>query len=240
MISIALCDDIAAQLDLVEEFVEEYIKKRDYSIKYKKFSSGEAVLKYVLEQGSFDIYILDMVMPGIGGIDLAKELRSQGDQGKIIYLTANAEYAVESYSVQAFFYLLKPIGTAQLTGVLDAAIEAIGNQNSGCFTLKTRSGERKIDFDDILYIDIVNRCLRYHLKNQVNVDSLMLRIPFQDALQELLKYKNFTMCGSRIVVNLDYVDRIDSEEVTMKEGESLYPPRTAVSSIRKEWKEYLK
>ena len=48
-------------------------------------------------------------MPGVNGIETAQEIREYDSAMKIIFLTSSAEYAVESYTVNAYFYQLKPI-----------------------------------------------------------------------------------------------------------------------------------
>src|SRR5699024_10554193 len=56
-----------------------------------------------------DIVFLDISMPGINGIDLAKEIKKAIPETKVILLTAYEEYAVEAFNVQVDDYLLKPI-----------------------------------------------------------------------------------------------------------------------------------
>ena len=57
----------------------------------------------------YDIYLLDVVMPGLNGIELAKEIRSSDKAADIIFLTSSPEFAVESYTVKASNYLVKPV-----------------------------------------------------------------------------------------------------------------------------------
>ena len=63
--------------------------------------------------GGFDLYVLDVVMPDLNGIEAGRTLRALGTAGEIIYLSQVADYAPDSYDVQAFYYLLKPIDEAR-------------------------------------------------------------------------------------------------------------------------------
>ena len=62
-----------------------------------------------MEKGvHYDVILLDICMPGMNGIQCAKDIRQYDNLVKIIFLTSSTEYAVESYSVKAHNYLLKP------------------------------------------------------------------------------------------------------------------------------------
>lgn len=105
---IAICDDDAYFREQIEGLVQKYISgdlKKTVSV----FSHAEELLEDVNKNGGFDIYLLDIVMPAMNGIDLGKELRKNGQDGKIIYLTSSAEFAIDSYEAEASSYILKPI-----------------------------------------------------------------------------------------------------------------------------------
>ncbi len=61
-----------------------------------------------MERENYDLLFLDVLMPGLSGIQAAREIRQKNENIKIVFLTSSPEYAVESYSVQATNYLLKP------------------------------------------------------------------------------------------------------------------------------------
>ena len=58
-------------------------------------------------------------MPLLNGIDTAKEIRSMGLTVPVIFLTSSREFALDSYDVKAFHYLLKPVNTLKLFSVMD-------------------------------------------------------------------------------------------------------------------------
>ena len=70
----------------------------------------------------FDILLLDVIMPGENGIDAAREIRRYDNNVKIIFLTSSAEFAVESYTVGAYFYQLKPIWEESFFRLMDSVI----------------------------------------------------------------------------------------------------------------------
>lgn len=66
---------------------------------------------------TFHIYILDIIMPDINGVQVGAALREQGDDGLIIYLTSSPDFALESCNTDALHYLLKPIDSDSFSDV---------------------------------------------------------------------------------------------------------------------------
>jgi len=88
-------------------------------------SSGEELLEQAEAEGGFDLYVLDVIMPELSGIDVGVKLRELGSDAPIIYLTTSPDYAVDSYLAQAFYYILKPVDRFQLFEVLDRAAPSL-------------------------------------------------------------------------------------------------------------------
>lgn len=240
MIRIALCDDVSVQLAMVDDIVRSYFHTNDIEVETKLFSGGEQLIGYVEENGFFDMYILDMIMPGIKGIEIGQKLRRMGDHGKIVYLTATSEYAVESYEVDAFFYLLKPISVKAIHKVLDKAVILSGTPIADVrkLEIKTREGKRIINFADINYVDIVNRGLCYHMTDKALLEGPMLRIPFAESVHELMDCDSFIMGGSSLLVNSSNIDTADKTRIVFKNAEELFPSRKAGQDLYNQLKAY--
>lgn len=131
MLKIALCDDNEMQQDILMDQVSDYVKEKGIEAEITLFSNGNELLDHVKENGGFDIYVLDMIMPGMKGIDLGAELRNMGDKGHIIYLTITNAFISKAVEVQASIYLLKPITKSQLANVLDNVITQIDEEKTG-------------------------------------------------------------------------------------------------------------
>ena len=124
MLRIALCDDEENQLNQAAAMLNAYLISRpDLSGQVELFHGGSSLLARMEEVGGFDLYVLDILMPELSGIDTGRRLRALGDGGDIIYLTSSNDFAADSYDVHAFFYLLKPVNEGKLFQVLDAAVE---------------------------------------------------------------------------------------------------------------------
>jgi len=238
MFSVAICDDNALQISILQDMVEEYVASRNLQFKISTFASGPALLKAVETQGCFDIYLLDVIMPDMTGIQTGEKLRSHGDSGKIVFITATVDYAAASYDVQAFHYLVKPVGQEKFFEVLDKIIKSFDGRSS-VLSVKTSAGEKRLNVDDLLYVDMVDRALNYHMLDGSVVESIKLRGPFSEAVSVLVKEAGFTMCGASIALSLRHIDTMGRESISMTGGYTVYPPRTGYADAHKAWVEYM-
>ena len=99
MFSIAICEDEIYLLEELRKKTEAYLKTRHFSAEIHTFTSGEDLLK---EQRPFDLILLDLVLPGMNGLEAAKQLSGS----RIIIITSYREYAVDAFEVDAVHYLL--------------------------------------------------------------------------------------------------------------------------------------
>ena len=108
--NIAIVDDLKTDSDRLVGFIDTYMKQ--HNLQYgtlDRFSSGEDFLG-AFTPGKYDLSFLDIYMDGITGMETAKRIRQTDHDCRIIFITTSPEFAVESYNVNASFYLLKPIG----------------------------------------------------------------------------------------------------------------------------------
>ena len=235
MLRIAICDDEAQYVHQTAKLVQEYLGGRpDLSGQVFPFRLGRELLCQVEETGGFDLYLLDIIMPGLNGIETGRQLRQLGDGGEIVYLTTSADYAVDSYSVRAFFYLLKPLEKDRLFQVLDAAVKKLNERRSKAVLITTKDGPRRVLLDQILYVERVGRSLRYFCSGGA-VDSLSLRVPFHTAVEPLLADPRFCQCGSSFAFNLQHVTGVSGQEVLLDSGGPVAIPRASVAPFKHAW-----
>lgn len=196
MLTIALCDDEAAQRSAIGILLQNYAASRpERTVKLSVFSSGWDLLSAVEETGGFSIYVLDVVMPGLSGIDLGVRLREMNHRGAIIYLTISSEFAVDSYAARAFHYLMKPVEPDTLFQVLDQAAAQLDQERAASITVKTKDGLRLARLDEILYAELSARTVRYHLSSGERLDSTTLRNSFQEEMAPCWRIPVFSPAG---------------------------------------------
>ena len=113
---IAICDDDAGQAARLQSDVTDWAHG---ACAVTCFPSAEA-FRFAGDT-DWDILLLDVEMPGMSGIDLAKRLRGAGCRAEIIFITSHFECMAEGYEVDALHYLVKPVPAEKLRAVLDRA-----------------------------------------------------------------------------------------------------------------------
>ena len=238
MIKMAICDDNSLQLDMLNDILTEYIENNHGDIRVDKYTSGRDLLDSV-KNGFYEIYILDMIMPDMNGLEVASTLRMMKCSAKIIFLTATLEYAVASYDVQAFYYLVKPVDKNRLFRVLDNATSELTSR-AEIFTVKNRQGELRLYYKDLLYVDMSDRMLQFHMRDGRTAVGSTIRISFREAVAVFLERPNFVLCGAGMMINLDFIDAMSSESVMMRDGTQIFPPKTSYAELHKTWRKYCK
>ncbi len=236
MISIAICDDEKKTLEELKQNLNVYF--RNTAVKISTFLSADDLISEVMENGGFDIYILDVIMPGLNGIDLGIKLRQRGDNGVIIYLTASTEYAIISYEVGAFFYLLKPVDNDKLTYVLNQAIKIIDDIKNKGIAVKTQDGVKFLRFDEIMYAELKDRAVCYTTSSGEKVISRYLRVPFREACAKLLNDGSFVMCGASFCVNPGFIKAFEKNFIVLKNDTRLSLPQKVVYNIKAQWLDF--
>lgn len=119
---IAICDDDQDELGCISSILDTYREERKASIAYHVFYSATELLT-TAKSGDYDLYILDVMMPAINGMEAAVEIRSFDQEAEIVFLTSSPEFAVESYKYKAQNYLLKPARREQIFSLMDMLLD---------------------------------------------------------------------------------------------------------------------
>ncbi len=236
MLKIAVCDDDHGQRDMICALLKSYLATRPgLGGQVSAFSDGEALLSGA-EEG-FDLCLLDILMPGLNGIQTGLALRAQGADCQIIYLSASDEFALDSYEVGAFFYLVKPFDTQKLFHVLDRAVDRLDRLRHQAVVIHTRQGIHRMLLTNIRYAERLGRAVRYHCTDGA-VDSQTIRIPFREAVAPLLADSRFCLCGASFVLNFQHVTGVHGQSALLDDGSTVALPRTAAADFKRAWGRY--
>ena len=238
MLRIAVCDDRESELRETAALLERYLAQRPaLPGRVEALGSCEALLERVEDTGGFDLYVLDILMPGLSGIDAGRKLRQLQENGEIVYLSSSNDFAADSYDVHAFFYLLKPVGEAKLFQVLDGAVEKLNRRRSSAVVVTTGDGPRRILLERIRYVERVGRCMRYYCTD-ATIDSQTIRVSFREAAASLLADQRFYLCGASFVLNFQHVTGVNGQAALLDNGQAVSLPRTAATEFKKAWGDY--
>ena len=171
MIKIAFCDDELSVLNELSVLLDRYRVERNREIDYTAFQSPLELLSEIVRGSRYDILFLDVVLPGETGIDAAADIRNYDKNVKVIFLTSSAEYAVQSYTVGAYFYQLKPIWPESFFRLMDSAISACEKEQSNSLILRCKNGITRIELQNLEYCEVVHHTLFIHLASGKVLES---------------------------------------------------------------------
>ena len=201
MIETALCDDSAEDIEALTALAEQFAAEHsEFPIRLSIFTSALDLLNAVKNGSSFDLYILDVMMPGMSGIQFAEKLRSCGDHAEILFLTVSRDYAVDAFSVYAGGYLLKPVNKERFDEAVLHTIQILVREKNEVLTVKTKDGLRRIQIHKIVMIESFN-----HTREITITDGSTLVTPstLSELFEQLGKYENFYMPHRAYIANLD-------------------------------------
>lgn len=124
------------------------------------FKSGQLLDAARAER--FTLYLLDVLMPGMTGMDAAREIRSFDAAADIIFLTTSPGFAYESYGVRAAEYLLKPINAKLLYPVLDKLYLRNQKPQDG-LTVKSNGMLVRLPFSQLSYVEVNGKHLFFNM-----------------------------------------------------------------------------
>ena len=236
---IAICDDEEIYRTLILRMLEEYATAHEsMNLSFSAFSQPKDLLDATATTGDFDIYILDIVMPSMNGIDLGIRLRQNGYSGIIIYLTGSTDHAIDSYKAKASNYILKPFKKEIFMAAIEEALAITNDKANNNILVKTKENTILLSFDSILYVDMNKRALHFHLANDITIESVTIRAPFAEAISELLADKRFYQAGKTLVINLQNITKVGSEDVVFKDKTPFYFSKNICRELRTQWGAY--
>lgn len=187
---------------------------------------------------NYDIYIVDMdAQPNIDIIELSKKIRNDDRGAQVIYLSSDPSTAISAIKARVHYYLLKPIDTDELLDILKEIKKKIQEDS---IIIKTYCGERRIRIAHLNYINIVKRCLCYHLTDGAVFDGQVLRSSFEKAINPLQLNKLFIFIAPSLLINVSTIKILDKDHIIFENDDILYYPVKHHEEIRTAWRTYNK
>lgn len=223
MIKVAVCEDEKILFNELEKCVEAYVEKNNLGISVDWFASAEEFLECDTMQ--FDIVFMDIKMIGMNGLEAARIIREKDNRIAIVFLTAFPDFALESYSVDASDYIVKPITTEKVARAFCKALGSIERKEQ-VLLVHFKGNVRKIFVLDILYIEAYRHKRYYYLVDGTVEEDIgtLKEIMNQDRKNE------FMLIQKGCIVNKFWIERCQNQVIHMHGMEN----PLAVSRLR--WK----
>lgn len=219
---IAICDDEWIQLQATKAQLEEAYKSLDLRIDV--FQDGRQLIAST-EKICYDLIILDIEMPGIDGLSVARKLRELKQETALVFLTSHLEYALKGYEVNALRYLTKPIKKEQLTEIINHLIEK--NSEARRILLKAEDEMVMVSVRDILYMEACNQDIRIVTGDR----EYLRRYNIRDYEEQLNPYF-FVRCHRSYLVNLSHIARIAGRDIVVDNQDIIPLSRTREKSVK--------
>ena len=236
MLQIAVCDDNIDELSNMVQLINLYRTTKNINCEYAVFPNGLDLVSNLEKGKRFDIYCLDIIMPGFSGIDVAKEIRNFDKAAPILFFTSSPEYALESYSVKAINYVLKPISKDKFFFTFDEILERIkAEEKEDAIIVKSNMGLQKILISNLTFIEVIGRNVLYHLRSGKVIECTE---SFSSVCDTLMKHGCFMKPHRSYLVNMQYVDNINNHQVILQTLSSIPVAQGKAKEIKQQYLNY--
>lgn len=237
---LALCDDDQNELKQAEQMLSSYLSVRpELDGSLACFCSPYDLGEQVSAQGGFHAYFLDVMMPGMNGIQLGERIRAAGDRAPIVYLTSSPDFAVASYSVRAYGYLLKPVQRPALEQLLEELTAQWQEETQRPIPVRTAAGATPVYPGDLMYMEVRGHAFLYHLSNGQTVKSIANQGTLDAAAAPLLASPRFVKINRGQVVNMSYIASLSGNDFLLPDGTALHISRLLAAQVKSRYIDYI-
>lgn len=230
---IAILDDVAEDRETVREHVQKFMKENSLPVQIKEYQTGEDFLNEFPNQ-KFDVLFLDIFMGARNGMEIAKQIREKDGDCILIFTTTSPDFAIEGYQVKASNYLLKPLSYDKVEKAL-SSLSLEQRVAKSYIEIKEGRVMVKVPLRSIQFTDYYNHYIQIHTAKHLYRTYLS----FADFEKMLEGYPQFISCYRNIMVNLDYVDSVDSKDFILKDGCHIPIAKPRRQEIRQLFADYL-
>ncbi len=167
MIHIAICDDEKYMSDQIRAYVSDFFHKKNREISIKVYTCGEELLNC---GGQADILFLDIQMKDMDGMETARRLRADNFQGILIFITVLKEMVFQSFELQPFDYLVKPVDRAKFEKTMERLYASMQNASEDSLLVQKGHEGRIVRKDEIVFCEIIDRKIYLNLASGEVVD----------------------------------------------------------------------
>ena len=211
MLKILILEDERPQLDKLTSFLARY-REKNPSFEYvlECYDRGLELLNAY--QCDADLIFLDIRVPDMLGMDVARRIRRMDEAVMIVFVTSLTQYAVEGYSVRAFDYILKPVCYASFSAKLERALRMLSHRKQELMLeLRTKTDVRKVPADSVIYVETAARHdLLFHTGGEI-----LRQWGALSQYEEQLRQAHFARPCSSFLVNLKYVRGVRKDAVVL-------------------------
>lgn len=225
---IYICDDSRPDLMRLAHHLKEYILNLDMHVEIRSFFSGESILaayKRALVKPS--LIFLDIYMGNMNGMDVARVLRDDGFSGGIIFTTSSTAHAMDSYNVDALYYLQKPYDHKDFTNAINRC-SSIFTEAAKTYTVSIRGKDTALPLKDILFFETGRHVTLVHTLT----DTFSFTRVLTEVREDLKDCPTFLAVGRSYLVNRLYIREVTDTSIVMMNSDEIFIPVRLRDSIQ--------
>ena len=227
---IAICDDQMAMHTELKKHLENYAQKRNLIMIYNDYTNG---FDLISSQNEYDIIFMDYQMAEIDGLETARQIRKKNTDTTIIFLTSFPDIVFDTFEVNAYRFLVKPIDDARLEAALDSYLS--DNDESNLILIKTDESNKKININDIIYIEASDK----YCNIRTNEGTVLFKKTLSE-IEKMLPEDKFFRCHRTYLVGFRHIVSHTSTDVVFDNKEKALISRVKLSPFKKAFTNYIK
>jgi len=233
--NIIVCDDTREDRDALCAHIKRFFSEINCPVEIGVYENGGSFLDALSTLKTQDIKIafLDIFMPEISGIDVAKKIRETDGDMVIIFTTTSIDHGLDGYSVGALQYLVKPVGYPAVENILNKCVKLFADSIRAIEVFSDRLTVR-ILLKDILYIEVFDHaCLIHTLSETIkNYRSL-------DEIERQLDRDAFVRTHRSFIVNMRHIDDVAENDFILTNGALVPIRRSDKIAVKQAYRDYL-
>jgi DNA-binding LytR/AlgR family response regulator len=214
IIRIAVCEDDSAERVALCSYIESYCERYLYHGEITTFESGEALLE-VFAPGAFDLYFIDIYLPGLSGMDTARKIRESDRDCLFIFTTCSENHTMDGFMINASGYVAKPLKREQMDAAMHMCRQTF-ERSSRVIPVPVAGQVQHIRVVDILYVEVFDKDTVFHMKN----GKLTAHLPL-DEIESRLGGVPFLRCHRSFIVNMNQVADLRDNDFLMHSGDAV-------------------
>lgn len=227
---LAVCDDKAEELETVLALLELWKGEHDAPLRYKAYHSAVELLEDARRE-RFSLYLLDVMMPEMDGLEAAREIRLFDDTAEIVFLSTSPGFAYESYGVRALNYLLKPVEREKLFVLLNKLLHR-EQTSQDALTLKTGTTIIRVPYAHVSYVEVIGKHVSFHMTDG-GVREVVGALKDYEPL--LLRRAEFMRPHRSYIVNMLQVEELASNHIRTFSGKTIPVSRLLYPQLQKDY-----
>ncbi|HCT89804.1 MAG TPA: DNA-binding response regulator [Lachnospiraceae bacterium] len=234
MLHIAICDDEEDMVQKNMAVTEECLRQCRSMGELFPYTGSDNLLYDITEDGFFfDLILLDIEMPGKGGMEIAEQIRPFLPNVKIIFITSHIEYAIDAFELSVFRYVPKTDLDKRLPAAVTDAVRLIGLEEGKVYTIRTNSRLEKIPYKEILYIERDGKNASIIAVGGVS----KVRKSLQQVYEELGS-EEFLYIDRGCIVNIIQIMQVKAGMAVLKDGSTLPVSRSHLQTVKEQINTY--